>query len=634
MGGELRQSRGVAGRAGAIAGATIGGLALAVGLAGAIARVERGPAARRSAAALAAALPTLSRATYVGSGTCAPCHPAEHASWAGTFHRTMTQVATPTTALAPFAGEALEGPDGTYRATRRGEELWVTMVDPEWKLRQAEAGAPLTAGPTVERRVVMTTGSHHMQVYWVPTADRRQLLAFPFTWLVPEGRWVPNESTLLRPPEGDAVYTWDEVCIQCHAVAGAPRAAGGRPAAAELGIACEACHGPGAAHVAARRDPLGRAALRGAEGGDPTIVNPARLDHRRASEVCGLCHSAAIFADEARWRREGVSFRPGGALEPEHTLVRHPLKAAVPELDAILAEDPGFIEGRLWPDGSVKVAGRELSGLVESGCYQRGELSCLSCHQLHGAEPNDQLAAEATGDGVCVGCHPAIGAAIAAHTRHPAESAGSRCYGCHMPRTTYGLLGAIRSHTIDSPEVGSGSLGRPNACNLCHLDQTLGWTAEHLERWFGAPQAALDAEESEVAAGALWALRGDASQRALVAWHMGAAEVHAAAGRGWLTPFLVVLLEDPYDAVRAIAGRSLARLPEGSGLAYDYVGPAAARSEAAAAAMAVWAARGGGALEDASRRRRLLLDASGALDLDRVAAIRARRDDRPIDLRE
>ena len=28
--------------------------------------------------------------SYIGSASCRSCHPAEHASWHGSFHRTMT----------------------------------------------------------------------------------------------------------------------------------------------------------------------------------------------------------------------------------------------------------------------------------------------------------------------------------------------------------------------------------------------------------------------------------------------------------------------------------------------------------------------------------------------------------------
>ena len=38
--------------------------------------------------------------------------------------------------------------------------------------------------------------------------------------------------------------------------------------------------------------------------------------------------------------------------------------------------------------------------------------------------------------------------------------------------------------------------GRPNACNLCHLDKTLGWTAQYLEQWYGVTRPALDTDET------------------------------------------------------------------------------------------------------------------------------------------
>ena len=65
---------------------------------------------------------------------------------------------------------------------------------------------------------------------------------------------------------------------------------------------------------------------------------------------------------------------------------------------------------------------------------------------------------------------------------------GSRCYNCHMPHTTFGLLRAMRSHQVSSPNVRESlDYGRPNACNLCHLDETLSWTADKLHAWYQQP---------------------------------------------------------------------------------------------------------------------------------------------------
>ena len=56
--------------------------------------------------------------------------------------------------------------------------------------------------------------------------------------------------------------------------------------------------------------------------------------------------------------------------------------------------------------------------------------------------------------------------------------------------------------------------------------------------------------ERDVAAGVLWAVRGDAGQRALVAWHMGWGPAQEASGTDWLPLYLALLLDDPYPAVR------------------------------------------------------------------------------------
>jgi hypothetical protein len=107
-----------------------------------------------------------------------------------------------------------------------------------------------------------------------------------------------------------------------------------------------------------------------------------------------------------------------------------------------------------------------------------------------------------------------------------------------MPYTTYGLLKTIRSHQISSPSVKATlETGRPDACNLCHLDKTLAWTAEYLEKWYATPKPQLGDEEQSVAASLLWLLKGDAGQRAIVAQSLGWAPAQQASGTAWIAPF-------------------------------------------------------------------------------------------------
>jgi formate-dependent nitrite reductase cytochrome c552 subunit len=463
----------------------------------------------------------------------------------------------------------------------------------------------------------MTTGSHNQQIYWYATGNSRVIGQLPALWLTADRRWIPRRAAIMSPPGRAHSETgaWNGICVACHTTNGQPQfdtPFGSQPIAtqtadtraAEFGVSCEACHGPSADHARANRSPLRRYALHFTRAPDPTIVQPIRLTPRLSSQVCGQCHAFWEFADPRREREanaHGLPYRPGDELSATRFLVQPTQNLDSPTTRAFLAEDAGFIRDIFWSDGMVRATGREYNGLVDSPCYknatdEKRTLTCFSCHTMHQTEGDsraagdwaeDQLAPRAAGNEACVQCHAglkpratpdpprampdphratadsALGtSAIEAHTHHRAESAGSSCYNCHMPYTTYGLLKTIRSHQISNPSVQvTLETGRPNACNLCHLDKTLDWTAGYLERWYGTTKPPLGDDERSVAASLLSLLKGDAGQRAIVAQSMGWAPAQEASGTGWLAPYLALLSKDAYDAVRYIATRSMTTLP-------------------------------------------------------------------------
>ena len=577
---------------------------------------------RVSEARAAAALPVRSEdGGFVSSGSCRPCHPAAYATWHRTFHRTMTQPATITSVLAPFTGETLSAHGISYSFRRDADRFWVDVAS------DAAGGEP-----RIERRaVVMTTGSHHQQRFWLRGSAPGVLDLLPAAWLVADRRWVPGEAIFLTPPS--AVHRlrraeWNTNCLSCHATAGRPGVGEAdeppRTSVAELGIACEACHGPGAEHVRANRSPLRRFLIRSAGNGDPTIVNPRRLHGRLSSDVCGQCHAVQAFRDESRWLRDGSTYRPGERLDEDRRAIR---RTTLGEN----SREASRLERSYWRDGSVRVSGREYDGLVESPCYQRGELSCLSCHSMHGADPVDQIASGREADGACASCHARIAAEGEQHTHHAPASEGSRCMNCHMPYTTFGLLKAIRSHRIDSPGVERElETGRPNACNLCHLDRTLAWTGHWLGAWYGMAESDPGDERRAIASGPWWLLRGDAGVRALSAWSAGWEPALLASGRGWLVPLLAELLDDPYAAVRynAVRGLRAAGVPDHL---LDAFAPTEQRRRARSEVLALWRRERAPGAE--RRGAEVLLDADGNPSAA-VAALLARRDDRPVTLAE
>jgi predicted CXXCH cytochrome family protein len=609
--------------------ATLGAALVAAGGASWAWHARAGRAADR-ARVTAAQVPKMGRpGGFVSSSTCASCHPSQHASWYGSYHRTMTQFPTPATVRGRFEGVGpLPIKNGHLELSRRGEEFWVTRVDGQG------AGARRQ-----ELRVGLLTGSHHLQIYWLSTGPGNTQTMMPYAFLLEEERWVPARDTFLADPNLEWAFDiWNTQCLQCHVTGGQPRPTEPKPGmdsrAVELGIACESCHGPAEAHVAANASPWRRYALHLGGGADPTIVNPARLAPRAASEVCGQCHGVTAIEEYERFLQEGFSYRPGQKLGKTRPLVVPGKAESAPYIKAFTVAEKDWIESRFWSDGMVRVTGRELNALVRSPCAERGPLSCLSCHSMHGnARPDDQLTPERSGNEACLQCHADMRARVAAHTRHAEGSPGSECYNCHMPHTTYGLLKAIRSHQIDTPNVATSlATGRPNACNLCHLDRSLGWTAQHLGSWYGQPVPELPDDEQTTSSAALLALRGDAAQRALVAWSMGWEPARRAAGEEWLAAYLVLALGDSYSAVRHIAQRSLRALPGFQEIAYDYVAPPEEIEKRIQDIIVRW-----GQVRrpiDPAKATRLLMRPDGVLRTDLVSREISRRDERPIELRE
>lgn len=593
-------------------------------------RPNSGPPTQRSVPPIASAegVPRLVRADgYQSSATCRECHQEQHASWHDTFHRTMTQVATPESVVAPLDQPVrLEAYGRTCIIQRRGKEFWVRMPDPDWEVPQVAQGVDLreiTDAPQVDRRIVMTTGSHHLQGYWVATADG--LRQVPWEYHRDDQRWMPLEDVFLRPPDAGRMFGhWNSSCIQCHSVNPVPGyqpdIGGFNSRVAELGIACEACHGPGEEHIRRHRQPGASAS---AGGVDPTILNPARCPPEVSARICGQCHATFEAHDQGEFLRVGHRHRAGEDLAKSRQLVRfdHPARE-------LMAEGGTAV---YWGDRACRVGGAEYLGLLESQCYKAGQMSCVSCHSLHDSKPNDQLAAGMDGNQACLQCHEKFRERIEEHTHHPTNSAGSLCYNCHMPHTTYALLAGQRTHRIDSPNVESSVRhGRPNACNLCHLDQTLDWAAQKLSDWYGTPPVTTSEDEQHIAASILWLLRGDALQRALSAWHMGWPAAQEASGNEWQGRVLPYLLDDPYPAVRYLAHRALVTLPGTPSLPFDFVGPPADRVSVQQQLLKAAAAEAPGQ----PPRTELLLAPDGSTRGDLIDRLRRQRDDRRVNIPE
>jgi predicted CXXCH cytochrome family protein len=502
---------------------------------------------------------TLADTAFAGSQTCRSCHPDHTASFRRTFHRTMTQDATPTSVLGRFDGSSLDY-FGVRASMTRGPagEFVMSFSAPSGQHWQAQ----------VERCV----GSRRYQQYLARDGD--VYFRLPVAWDVAEQRFIHMNGAFLTPDPvkphetgsiDNADYNrhvtrWNDNCIFCHNVHPNPgldaRTGEFRTQVAELGIACEACHGPAADHVARNSNPLRRYLLQVGDHADPTIRNPARMTGARSAEICGRCHGQRLTSDIDRFLREGDPFVPGQPLaELSKPLWR----------DTTQNGEHGLFAPRFWNDGTARLTAYEFQGYLQSPCTKSNAFSCESCHAMHQGDPRGQLHPDRTGNTACTQCHQQLAAApaLAAHARHDPQSTGARCVSCHMPEIVYGLVTVHVSHRIEIPDPAAQARdGRPDACTLCHVDRSQRWAAEAVQHW-------KDVHRSDAAAGPAGALElpatlrglfaGDPIERAVAAYALGAATGPSRPELDLrsLQMLAEVLASDAYPAVRAIALRSL-----------------------------------------------------------------------------
>ena len=396
------------------------------------------------------------------------------------YHARMTRDATEETVLGDFDDATLDYMGFTARMFRGDDGSFrITVVGP---------GGPRTV------RVLRTIGSHRYQQYLALEDDT--WIRLPLAWQLQEQRWIHMNGAFLTPdPEGGAegrpirvqdydrhVVRWNDNCVFCHNVGADPGLDpdNGRfdTTVAELGIACEACHGPGSVHVELNQNPIRRYALHLGDEEDPSIVDPMALDPSRSADICGHCHGQRMADQVADFLEEGDPFVPGDDL----ALYTSPLWR-----DTTMNDDEGLFEMRFWADGTPRLSAYELQGLLLSPCAQEGELTCVSCHSIHRGDPAGRIRPEALGDAGCTQCHEALASddAIREHTGHDPSGAGARCTECHMPRISYGLVAVLHTHRIESPDPAlSARYGRPDACTGCHVERTRAWASREAARLF------------------------------------------------------------------------------------------------------------------------------------------------------
>ena len=320
--------------------------------------------------------------------------------------------------------------------------------------------------------------------------------------------------------------TWNSMCAACHNTRLEKnydeKSDSYSTRRAEMGVGCEACHGPMAEHVKWQQENT-------AGGRDPTVP---RFSPDQILDTCGSCHARRTEID--------------GKFQPGRNFLDHFLPAIVDDTDVY------------YPDGQVREENFEYVSFLSSLMYTKG-VRCIDCHEPHSGKT------KFAGNDLCLQCHKEK-IDPGSHSRHAPGQPGGRCVDCHMPVTTYMQRHPRRDHGFTIPDpLLTKEHGVPNACNRCHSEKSVDWAVAAYTEWYGSP---LERHTQKRARWVAKARLGDSSARdplmqlskedPIPAWRASATALLGI----WSTEKaveeeLVARTQDPHPLVRSLAARAL-----------------------------------------------------------------------------
>lgn len=386
-------------------------------------------------------------ATYSGSQQCASCHAKEGSEWHNSYHDLAMQEANDSTVLGDFTNASLHSKGIHSRFYRKDRKFFVETEGPDGAMQEFE--------------IAYTFGVYPLQQYLVRFPGGR-MQALHLAWDSKDQKWFdlqPTES--IRPDDWmhwtKGSMTWNNMCADCHSTNLQknynPETDTYATTWSIMDVSCEACHGPGSAHI----DYVQSASYRNGKKQKGSFLRLTSGQHNvEQVEQCARCHSLRSNQTAVYVHQESY-------------------------LDQYLPEVP--FPDLYYPDGQIRSEVYVFGSFTQSRMYHQG-VKCTDCHNPHSTKvkfPDNRL---------CTQCHIKATYDTPKHHFHTPGSAGAQCVECHMPGRIYMGNDFRRDHSLRVPRPDlSEKYQTPNACQQCHADKGTRWQSEAVKAHFGASRA-------------------------------------------------------------------------------------------------------------------------------------------------
>jgi hypothetical protein len=325
-----------------------------------------------------------SKGKFVGNAACKSCHQSVFYSYENTAHNLTSRPASATSIKGSFKT------GNNYFSYNRWIEIKLEKKEGKY-FQTGYANGQVLESESMD--ISIGSGRRgQTYLYW----KDNNLFQLPVSYFTPMNSWCNSPGF---PTNMFKFYRQIPAeCLECHATyieTEDEEEMVYNKSSLIYGITCESCHGAGSDHVEYHQKNPG-------EKKGMYITNSSHLNRQLLIDACAFCHSGI-----RKHIQPSFSFKVGDKLDE-------------------------FSIASYSPDSSsqLDVHGNQTGLLMSSKCFQKSEMSCSSCHNVHETQYN----APEFFSQKCMGCHNTNSHKECTLITETAIVKQNNCIDCHMPK--------------------------------------------------------------------------------------------------------------------------------------------------------------------------------------------------------